>query len=139
MIKRISKFLFPALLSFVLLLSAFVIVALLVAAAAPNPNAPSQAASNPNEGELVAQGRALFLAKGCLVCHRNDDLAAVRREMGDFDFGDVPNLSNVKIDAAYLKRWLHDPRAIKPSTTMPNLNLSDGEIDALAAYLTRDH
>ncbi len=136
--KRISNFIFPALMLCGVLISAFVIVTSLQAATA-SPPAPAhvQVAAASNSTELAAQGRALFVAKGCIVCHRNDDLATVRRAQGELDFGDVPDLSNVKIDAAYLKRWLQDPTAIKPSTAMPNLHLSANEIDALAAYLTR--
>lgn len=136
--KQISKFLFPALMLCGMCVSAFVIVASLQATTVPEESRAQiadTAARNPDD--LVAQGRALFVSKGCLVCHRNDDLAQVRRALGDLDFGDVPNLSTVKIDAAYLKRWLHDPQALKPSTAMPNLNLSADEIDALVAYLTR--
>ena len=55
--------------------------------------------------------------------------------MVDFNFDDVPDLTKLKIDADYLRRWLHDPKALKPATTMPNLNLTDDEIDALVAFL----
>lgn len=134
--NRIFNFLFPALMLLGMFTSGFVIVASLQAAVAPiSPPAPVANTTATNSNVLVAQGRALFIAKGCLVCHRYDDLAAARRAMGDFDFDNVPNLSNLKIDAAYLKRWLHDPQVIKPATTMPNLHLSAGEIDALAAFL----
>jgi cytochrome c oxidase subunit II len=34
-----------------------------------------------------------------------------------------------------LKRWLRNPQAVKPGNLMPNLNLSDADIEALAAYL----
>ncbi len=33
------------------------------------------------------------------------------------------------------RRWLRDPRAVKPTTAMPNLDLSDGEIADLIAFL----
>ncbi len=34
-----------------------------------------------------------------------------------------------------LKRWLTNPPAVKPDAVMPNLNLSQADIDALTAYL----
>jgi len=34
-----------------------------------------------------------------------------------------------------LKRWLRNPQAVKPGNDMPNLNLSEADIDAIAAYL----
>jgi cytochrome c1 len=135
--NRILQFLFPALMLVGIFISAFAIATSLQAASSSGTS-PLQTpvAPSTNSSELAAQGRALFVAKGCIVCHRMDQLAALRRAMGDFDFDDVPNLSNLKIDAAYLKRWLHDPQALKPATTMPNLNLSESEIDALVAFLT---
>ncbi len=135
--NRIIQLLFPALMLVGMFVSAIVIATSLQATSFSGASpTQTQTASSTDSDELVAQGRALFVAKGCLVCHRYDEMAATRREMGDFDFDDVPNLSHLKIDAAYLKRWLHDPRAIKPATTMPNLNLSESELDALVAFLT---
>jgi cytochrome c oxidase subunit 2 len=34
-----------------------------------------------------------------------------------------------------LAKWLRDPQAAKPGSFMPNLNLSDAEVDELVAYL----
>lgn len=135
--NRRFNFLYPALMLVGLLISALVVITALQAANAPtSAPAQSQVAVSENSNDRIAQGRALFVAKGCLVCHRYDEMAAVRRAMGDFDFDDVPNLSNLKIDAEYAKRWLRDPKAIKPLTAMPNLNLTEHEIDALVAFLT---
>jgi cytochrome c oxidase subunit 2 len=47
-----------------------------------------------------------------------------------------PNLTTVKADPEYLRRWLANPSALKPNTEMPNLGLSETEIDALVAFLT---
>jgi nitric oxide reductase subunit C len=35
-----------------------------------------------------------------------------------------------------IKQWLRNPKAVKADTAMPNLHLSDSEIDAMLAYLT---
>jgi cytochrome c1 len=34
-----------------------------------------------------------------------------------------------------MRAWLHDPVKIRPETKMPNLNLTEAEIDALIAFL----
>ena len=34
-----------------------------------------------------------------------------------------------------LRRWLRDPPAMKPGSKMPDLNLSEQDIDSLVAYL----
>ena len=81
------------------------------------------------------QGRDLFLAKGCVMCHRHDDVRQERAEIDFFD-GLGPDLTNRKLDADYLRRWLNNPSAIKKGTEMPALGLSGGEIEALIAFLS---
>lgn len=82
----------------------------------------------------VEQGERLFIAKGCVVCHTHDAVAEVKKEIG-FNYEDAPNLTNFTADPEYLARWLGDPAALKPSTFMPKLNLSDGEIGALVLFI----
>jgi cytochrome c oxidase subunit 2 len=38
-------------------------------------------------------------------------------------------------DQAQLRAWLADPQAVKSGAQMPNLGLSERDIDALTAYL----
>ncbi len=80
-------------------------------------------------------GQALFLAKGCVVCHHHEAVREARKELDGFSIG--PNLTNLKADPDYLRRWLKAPSALKPGTEMPTLGLSDDEIEALVAFLTR--
>lgn len=136
--SRMIKLFFLALMLVGIFISAFVIVTALQAAAVPT-NAPaiSETTSGTRPGDLVAQGRTLFVAKGCIVCHRNDDFSRERAGMSEFNFDDVPNLTSVNLEPAYLRTWLRDPQAVKPARWMPNLHLAETEIDALAAYLTR--
>lgn len=126
----------PVLLFAVMAASMFLIVTSLQAAVrlANDSAAPPALDTVKTEG-LQAQGRALFVAKGCIVCHRHASFASLRTRMIDFD--DVPDLTNLKIDRAYLTNWLRNPKAIKPTTAMPNLELSETEIEALAEFLTR--
>lgn len=80
--------------------------------------------------EKVSEGRALFLAKGCVTCHRHDDAAS---PSSSIEIG--PALTNYEPDEAFVRRWLRDPQAIRPTTMMPNLELSESEIEALIAFL----
>lgn len=95
---------------------------------------PDSQASGTPAAEPAAFGAKLFVAKGCVVCHRHESLASLRRTI-DFYLDEAPDLSRVSADAEYLHRWLRDPKAVKPATYMPNLNLAASEIDALVAFL----
>ena len=84
----------------------------------------------------VVRGEQLFVAKGCLTCHVNKEVAG--RNL-------VPNgheLTGRKYPADYLKKFLanpaKDPAKAADWETMPNLNLSHAEIDALEAFINRD-
>lgn len=85
-------------------------------------------------------GRALFQYKGCASCHRHDGLDVTRVSATDSDrfFASVigaPDLTHYQPDPAFVRQWLRDPRAVRPNTGMPNLQLSEGEIEALLAFL----
>lgn len=104
----------------------------------------------PAEGTLAAEGRALFLDLGegrpaCASCHQV-------WEEGGRNPGQGPDLSHlmtreefagaiVDISEENLRAWLEAPNDIKPmqyeinGIGMPNLDLSEDEIDALVAYL----
>ncbi len=76
-------------------------------------------------------------SNSCIACHAIDGVS----------FGVLgPNLSHVgsrgTIAGAILpnttdglRRWLADPLVEKPGSLMPNVGLSDDELDALVAYL----
>jgi mono/diheme cytochrome c family protein len=76
-------------------------------------------------------GQQLFVAKGCITCHRHDAIVVQRR----FTIDSIPNLTAYRNDPAYLRVWLKDPAAVKPATEMPNLGLSAAEIEALIAFI----
>jgi cytochrome c oxidase subunit 2 len=85
-----------------------------------------------------ATGQALFLQKGCAVCHRiagtdaggvtGPDLSHVagRRTLAA---GSLPNTRAAMIS------WIDDPQAHKPGATMPKIPLSAQERATLADYL----
>jgi cytochrome c oxidase subunit 2 len=76
---------------------------------------------------LVAQGQALVTDKGCYGCHT----------IGKVGTPIAPDLSRAasKYRESDLARWLGDPSAQEPTRHMPQLELSEAEARALAAYL----
>ena len=78
--------------------------------------------------EAVEQGRKYFMDSGCYGCHT----------VGKMGTPIGPNLSNVgaKYSRSYLERWLRDPSAERPSAHMPTLELSEQQVQNLAAFLS---
>jgi cytochrome c oxidase subunit II len=87
---------------------------------------------SPFTGADAGRGQELFVAKGCLACHEHK---AVERAAHLPAVG--PNLTyyHIKGNAEFLRQWLRDPVAVRPQTRMPNLNLSEQEIEDLIAFL----
>ena len=98
-----------------------------VAAVAPTA-APAPTAMTTD----VAYGRALFSAKGCVTCHHHGAIPG----SGQLGGSDVPDLTNYTVNVEFLRTWLKDPRAIRPNTWMPNLELKKDEIEALIVFLS---
>lgn len=80
-----------------------------------------------DRGALAARGQRVFQDQGCYGCHT----------VGKTGTPIAPDLSRIgaKHDQAYLVRWLKDPSIQRPSAHMPKLDLSESEVEALAAYL----
>jgi cytochrome c2 len=98
-----------------------------------------EAQSKPSNGisessaAQVELGRQLFIAKGCVTCHTN---TKIRRDMtGSITLDLGSNLSNFSANPEVLRLRLKDPSSVKSDTKMPNLNLSDAEIEALIAFI----
>jgi hypothetical protein len=82
-----------------------------------------------------ASGADLFVAKGCVICHIHGDIPA---KYVDFQTGVGPNLTSYAAAPAFLELWLSNPAGVKPKTQMPNLELSEAEIDALISFLNAE-
>jgi cytochrome c oxidase subunit 2 len=107
-------------------------------AAQASPLAPTAAPPTPTITP-ADYGRSLFLAKGCASCHRHDGLNVTRVSVASdaalVGIIDAPDLTHYQPDPEFVRRWLQNPEAMRPNTIMPNLNLSEDEIEALLAFL----
>lgn len=110
---------------------------LIVQAAAPRSQSTAVQATKLTSTQTIALGKDLFVAKGCSACHGYQTIPLSGRFSGAYGAGGAPNLTVSKFDAAYLRAWLKDPKAVKPNTVMPDLNLKPAEIEALTAFLTQ--
>lgn len=78
-------------------------------------------------GALVARGRGVFQDQGCYGCHK----------VGAAGTPIATDLTRIgaKHDEVYFGRWLRDPAQQKPRAHMPKIQMTDAEVQALAAYL----
>ncbi|MCU6434484.1 cytochrome c oxidase subunit II [Undibacterium sp. Jales W-56] len=99
-------------------------------------NKPEADASNP----LVAQGKALYLSKGCVACHSVDGSKGVGPGWKGL-YGKTETMSDgstALVDAAYLKKFILEPtaRVIQGyAPIMPKIELTETELAALVAYI----
>ena len=94
---------------------------------------PSSAVPVASSLSQVEFGRQLFIAKGCVTCHINTRIP--RNMTGSITLDMGTNLSNFSASPEALRLRLKDPSSVKSDTQMPNLNLSDAEIEALIAFI----
>ncbi|HEU5287786.1 MAG TPA: cytochrome c [Candidatus Limnocylindria bacterium] len=92
------------------------------------------------DASLVARGRSLFSAKGCVACHTKEQQAIVQVGPALTGLRDRAAERRPGLDAvAYVRESIRTPAAfIVPgygNAAMPDLALRDEDIDAIAAYL----
>jgi cbb3-type cytochrome c oxidase subunit III len=89
----------------------------------------------------LVEAKALFHSLGCRGCHKiggvgGDDgpdlTLAGEKDPGRLDFGHVPGERTV---AAWHAAHLRAPAAVVPGSLMPELGLTDDQIDSLVLYL----
>lgn len=125
------------------LAAGLVVVSLLVglgsfAAAPAVPEVEAQGPSSSNEvgketsTSQVELGEQLFVAKGCITCHSN---SKVSNSLGYMKVNVGPDLTKFSASPEALRLRLKDPLSVKSDTQMPNLNLSENEIEALIAFI----
>lgn len=93
----------------------------------------------PAEDDPIAAGLQQFTMSGCVGCHTVEGNPTAAGRVGpDLTlFGTRQTLaSGMALNTEEnLRRWLSDPPAMKPGSRMPNLNLTDEQIDRLVGYL----
>lgn len=125
------------------LAAGLVVVSLLVgvgsfaaAPAVPEVEAQSQPAAKEVSKETsisqVELGEQLFVSKGCITCHSN---TKVSNSFGYVKVDAGPDLTKFSASPEALRLRLKDPASVKSDTQMPNLNLSEAEIEALIAFI----
>ena len=95
--------------------------------------------SGPVAAGDAARGQTIFLNQNiCWSCHTIDGTKAqakiAPRPLTHFTTYEqiAQTLPNTPDN---LRKWLHDPQAVKPGTAMPNLNLKAQDVEDLVAYL----
>ena len=92
-------------------------------------------------GGMQASGFDLF-SKTCIACHTVRGAApggAAAPDLTHFASRECLAGCMVENTEENLVAWLRDPPARKPGSFMPDYNLTDGQIDALVAYLETLH
>lgn len=107
-------------------------------------------ASFPAEGTPAFDGYQVFLNKACTQCHTvrfDDDSKSNVVAAEAFNGPELTHFASRSVFAGAslpeegetyeeaLKRWLADPPNVKPGSFMPNLALTEQEIDSLMAWL----
>jgi len=91
-----------------------------------------------SEDTSVAAGRKAFLANSCVNCHTIRGTSAQGKFGPDLTHlmsretlaaGAVPNTAD------NLRQWVRDPQKAKVGCLMPNMQMTDQEVDQLVAYL----
>ncbi len=100
----------------------------------------------------AAEGQELFTSRTCIGCHAiegylatpdsdeepQEPLLGARQGPNLTHFNSRDSFAGGILDVQSdddLRAWLANPQAEKPGAQMPNLNLSEQDIDALVAYL----
>ncbi len=112
-------------------------VASLIAESASPVEVEAQASSQTLNVSSISQvqlGQQLFVAKGCITCHVNTKVTN-SHDYWTIGFENATNLSDFSAHPDVLRMRLKDPTLVKSDSQMPNLNLSDTEIEALVAFI----
>jgi cytochrome c oxidase subunit 2 len=85
------------------------------------------------------KGRELFLSLACVGCHSVKGTPASGKVGPELTY--VASKKSIAggvlspVDEANLTKWIKNPPAVKPTTAMPNLNLSDDQVHDIVQWL----
>ena len=88
--------------------------------------APRAAGAQTGPGDPV-KGKAVYAAQKCNICHKIGDTGG--------KLGPELTLVGTKRDAAWLAKYLPNPKAIDPKNKMPVTKAKGQDLDDLIAYL----
>lgn len=95
-------------------------------------------AEEPQEGSIIARGRDIYMSSACVYCHTiegtvsNGDLGPDLTHLGSRETLAAGMLEN---NPGNLAGWIVDPQEIKPGNSMPAVDLTGEELQALLEYL----
>lgn len=94
----------------------------------------------PGVGAAAPGAKQVIREKGCGACHFIPGVPNAYGTTGPSLKGlkDRPRIAAGRLENTpeNLRRWLSNPKAVRPDTLMPNLGLSAEEMDAVIAFLT---
>src|ERR1041384_7789825 len=76
----------------------------------------------------IEGGRVLLGELNCVDCHRSDVPIDAKK-------APLLNDAGARLRPEGLARWIVDPHAVKPGTTMPNPRVAKEDVDPLVHYL----
>jgi cytochrome c oxidase subunit 2 len=91
-----------------------------------------------NITDAVSTGRRIFETTACVNCHTVAGTVADGRfgpDLTHFMSRDTIASGIASNTPANLRLWIRDPDALKPGCKMPAMQLSDQEVNAVAAFL----
>jgi cytochrome c oxidase subunit 2 len=86
----------------------------------------------------VEAGRATFLALSCVSCHTVSGTAANGQfgpDLSHLASRDTIGSGVIKYSLENLRAWIKNPQLIKPGNLMPDMQLTEKELDQVTAYL----
>ncbi len=95
---------------------------------------PAPAPTDP----LALQGQKAYFANSCVSCHKIDGTVSVGifgPDLSHFATRTMLGSGVAANNLENLRDWLRDPHHLKPGVLMPNMQLSEPEVDQIAAYL----
>jgi cytochrome c oxidase subunit 2 len=99
----------------------------------------ARAAATGASDSTAAQGARLFSSLTCVNCHAirgtPNDTARVGPDLTHLATRPTLGAERLQNTPENLRRWLAEPDVLKPGSYMPNLHLSEHDLDRLVAYL----
>ena len=91
----------------------------------------------PTSPEAIA-GRQVFYANSCINCHKVDGTVAegvFGPDLTHFASRQTLGAGVAANNTENLRKWMRDPSLLKPGALMPNMQLTEEQVDQVVAYL----